>query len=280
MALQRELAAIELRTGGRGQDCPGRAAPRGSRAGPRVREAASRSGEALKARAESWASATAGPNAAGGQRYPCVDAGVGMERAVRPVPAPESDCGLQLAARPSWRQNCGGLLRSAGEPHACLTLCAHRSDGLGPNVCVNPLRAVPAWGKTAGGWAPSGGRDYAVAGALCEESGAWRVFRKNRLQRLVYGPLPLFPLPLSPWLRGGRRGRAVFAIFSPVVHVVSGGEIRPKLDGRGMQLLVQGVRLGPGRLLLPARRSEGSGGSLPFPITDLRGVPPPLSMLP
>ena len=102
-----------------------------------------------------------------------------------------------------------------------------------------------------------------------------RFFVKIGYGRLVYGPLPLFPLPLSPWLGGGRRGRAVFAIFSPVVYVVSGGEIRPKLDGRGMQLLVQGFRLGPGRLLPPPRQSEGS-----LPITDLRGVPPPLSMLP
>ena len=158
MALQMALAAVELRTGGRGQDDPECAAPRSSRAGLRVREAASRGGEALKARVEFWASATAGPNAACGQRYPCVDAGAGMERAVRPVPAPESDCGLEFAGRPSWQQSCGGLLRSAGEPHVYLTLCAHRRDGLGPNVCVNPLRAVPAWGKTAGGQAPSGGR--------------------------------------------------------------------------------------------------------------------------
>ena len=57
--------------------------------------------------------------------------------------------------------------------------------------------------------------------------------------------------------------------------MVSGRAIRPKLGGRGIQLLVQGVRLGPGGFLLPPRRSEGSGGSLPFPITDLRGVPPP-----
>ena len=75
MALQRALVVIALRTGGRGLDDPGRAAPRGSRADPHVRAAESRGGEDLKERAESWASATAGPNAAGGQSYRCADAG-------------------------------------------------------------------------------------------------------------------------------------------------------------------------------------------------------------
>ena len=77
-----------------------------------------------------------------------------MEWAACPVPAPESDCGLEFVARLSWRQSCGGLLRSAGELHVCLTPCAHHRDGLGPNGCVNSLWALPARGKTAGGQAP------------------------------------------------------------------------------------------------------------------------------
>ena len=127
------------------------------------------------------------------------------------------------------------------------------------------MREPPAGGARMG-------EDLERAGAPCEERGAWPIFRKNWLPALGLWAAP--SLPLSPWLEGGRRGRAVNAIFSPVGHVVSGREIRPKLDGRGMQLLFQGVRLGPRGLLPPPRRSEGSGGSLPFPITDLRGVPP------
>ena len=98
MALQRALAVGALRTGSRGLGDPGRAAQRSSGS------ACPGGGEDLKARAEVWASATVGPNTAGGQSYRCADAGAGMMRTVRPVPVRESDRGLQLAARPSWRQ--------------------------------------------------------------------------------------------------------------------------------------------------------------------------------
>ena len=86
-----------LRISGRGLDGPGCAArwPSGS--------ACLGGCEGLKARAESWMSAVAGPKTAGGQSFRCADAGVGMMWTVRPVPVRESDCGLQLAARPSWR---------------------------------------------------------------------------------------------------------------------------------------------------------------------------------
>ena len=179
-----------LRMGGRGLGDPGCAALRVGRAVPCVRAVESRGGEDLKARAESWMSAVAGPKTAGGQSFRLVDAGAGMMRTMRPVPVRESDCRLQLAARPSWRQSCGRLLRPAGELHARRTLRVHRRDGLGPNRCVNPLRAVPA-----GGQALSGGRDHAVAGAPWEESGAWRIFHENRLP--ACGLWPAHSLPSS-----------------------------------------------------------------------------------
>ena len=170
-----------LRISGCGLDGPGCAAPRGGRAVPRVWAVESRGDEGLKARAESWMPAVAGPKTAGGQSFRCADAGAGMMRTVRLVPVHESDCGLQLAARPSWRQSCGGMLGPAGELHARRTLRMHRRDVLGPNGCLNPLRAVPAWGETAGGQVLSGGCNHAVAGAPWEESGAWRFFHENQL---------------------------------------------------------------------------------------------------
>ena len=99
-------------------------------------------------------------------------------------------------------------------------------------------------------------------------------FVKIGCPRVVYGPLPLFPLPLSPWFR---RGRAVFAIFSPVVHVVNGGDFRPKFDGRRMQLLVQGARLGPGRLPpFPHAKAREVEAASPSPLPTV-GVSLPLS---
>ena len=187
------VAALSM--GGRGLGDPGCAAPRGGRAVLRARAVESRGGEDLKARAESWMSAVAGPKTAGGQSFRHVDAGAGMIRTVRPIPVRESDCGLQLAARPSWRQSCGGLLRPTGELHALRTLHVHRRDGLGPNGCVNPLWAVPACGETAGGQALRGGRDHAVAGAPWEESGACRIFHENRLP--TCGLWPAHSLPSS-----------------------------------------------------------------------------------
>ena len=164
------------------------------RAVPRVLAVELRDGEGLTARAESWMPAVAGPKTAGGQSFRCTDAGMGMMRTARPVPASESDCGLQLVARPSWRQSCGGTLGPTGEIHARRTLRMRRRGVLGPNGCLNPLRAVPAWGETAGGQALSGGRDHAVAGAPWEESGAWRIFLENRVP--ACGPCPT-PSPPS-----------------------------------------------------------------------------------
>ena len=108
--------------------------------------------------------AVAGPKTVGSQSFHCTDAGAGMTRTARPVPARESDCGLQLVARPSWRQSGGGTLGPAGEIHARRTLRVHRRGILGTNGCVNPLRAVPARGDTAGRQLLSGGRDHVVAG--------------------------------------------------------------------------------------------------------------------
>ena len=117
-----------------------------------------------------------------------------MIRTVRPVPARESDCGLQLVAKPSLRQSYGRTLGPAGEIHARRTQSVHHKGVLGPNGCVSPLRAEPALGETAGGQALCGGRDHAVAGALWEESGAWRIFPENQVP--ACGPCPV-PSPPS-----------------------------------------------------------------------------------
>ena len=182
------VAALHI--SGHGLDGPGRAAPRGGRAVPCVWAVESRGGEGLKARAESWMPAVAGPKTAGGQSFHCADAGAGMMRTVRPIPVRESDCGLQLAARPSWRQSCGGMLGPAGELHARRTLHMHRRGVLGPNGCLNPLRAVSTWGV---GQALSSGRDHVVAGAPWEESSAWRIFHENRLPARGLWPAPSPP---------------------------------------------------------------------------------------
>ena len=102
MALQRALVVVALRTGGRSLDDPGRAAPRGSRADPHVRAAESRGGEDLKERAESWASATAGPNAAGGQSYRCADAGCASGSRARERLRASARCQTELATELWW----------------------------------------------------------------------------------------------------------------------------------------------------------------------------------
>ena len=117
-----------------------------------------------------------------------------MTRTVRPVPTRESDCGLQLVARPSWRQSYGGTLGPTGKIHARRTPCVHHKGVSGPNGCVSPLRAVPARGETAGGQALSGRR--AVPGGF---------FLKIRCPRAVHAPFPLLPPPLSLRRGGGRR---------------------------------------------------------------------------
>ena len=85
------------------------------------------------------------------------------------------------------------MLGPMGELHARRTLRMHRRGVIGPNGCLNPLLAVPAWGETAGGQALSGGRDHAVAGAPWEESGAWRIFHENRLPARGLWPAPSPP---------------------------------------------------------------------------------------
>ena len=89
------------------------------------------------------------------------------------------------------------MLGPAGKLHARRTLRMHRRGVLGPNGCLNPLRAVPAWGEAAGGQALIGSRDHAVAGTPCGGSGAWQIFHENRL-----------PAATELWRDAWSRGRA------------------------------------------------------------------------